>query len=278
MGLTEVGIPLGAMILLFTWFIAFQLPYLFGGADVVRSTPGLSLAQYTKRGFFELATAAGLVLPVLMVLHGRLDPASHRHQRAFRRLALTQLVLVGALMASATHRLWLYISSFGLTESRIYGLAFILWTACAMGWFFQTSLRGQGMRFASRALLTGFLALGLLNVLNPQALVVRANVKRARAGEELDVAYLARLGADAVPALINALPYLRPTDRCTVALRLDGRSTPWLRDWRSWSVARFRADRATRQGEVRPGPGTVCTGTNEEPALNPGFTPSEHID
>jgi hypothetical protein len=244
-GLIEVGIPLGAMILLFAWFMGFQLPYLFGGVDVVRSTPDLSLAHYAKRGFFELATATGLVLPVLMVLHRRLDPASRLHQRVFCGLAVTQLVLVGALMASATHRLWLYIDAFGLTESRIYGLTFIAWTACSLGWFARTSLRGSHTLFASRALATGLLLLGLLNVLNPQALVVRTNVERARVGEALDSRYLARLGADAVPALVDALPDLGH-NRCAVAWRIEAISIRWHRDWRSWSVARFRADRATR--------------------------------
>lgn len=252
-GLLEVGIPLGAMILLFAWFTAFQLPYLFGGVDVVRSTPGLSLAQYAKRGFFELAAAVGLVLPVLMALHGRLDPTSQRHQRVFRGFAMTQLVLVSALIASATHRLWLYIGSFGLTESRIYGLAFLLWTACAMGWFCLTSLRGQGMRFASRALMTGLVLLGLLNVLNPQALVVRVNVRRAQAGERLDASYLGRLGTDAIPSLIAAMPHVWPVDRCAMEWRIESRSAEGLRDWRSWSVSRFRAHRAARGNAWKSG-------------------------
>ena len=49
------------------------------------------------------------------------------------------------------------------------------------------------------------LALVLLaDVTNPEAVVVRHNVERARAGAELDVGYLAHLSDDAVPAIVAA--------------------------------------------------------------------------
>ena len=48
----------------------------------------------------------------------------------------------------------------------------------------------------------------LLNVAGPEALVVRVNVSRAVAGRPFDVAYHARLSADALPALLAAAPRL----------------------------------------------------------------------
>ena len=66
LGLAEITTSLGAVIALFTIFVALQLRWLFGGADVVLATTGLTLAEYARRGFFELVTVAALVLPLIL--------------------------------------------------------------------------------------------------------------------------------------------------------------------------------------------------------------------
>jgi hypothetical protein len=42
--------------------------------------------------------------------------------------------------------------------------------------------------------------------MNPDALIARTNIERARYGEELDAYYLSTLSADATPVLVEALP------------------------------------------------------------------------
>ena len=56
LGIGEVGTVLGLLDLLFVAFVAVQIRYLFGGADRVVSTAGLTYAEYARRGFFELVT------------------------------------------------------------------------------------------------------------------------------------------------------------------------------------------------------------------------------
>ncbi len=51
---------------LFLAFVVVQLRYLFGGASLVALSPGLTYAEYARRGFFELVTVAALVLPLLL--------------------------------------------------------------------------------------------------------------------------------------------------------------------------------------------------------------------
>jgi hypothetical protein len=58
---------LGALDLLFLLFVAVQARWLFGGARTVAETTGLTIAEYARRGFFELVTAAALVLPLLLL-------------------------------------------------------------------------------------------------------------------------------------------------------------------------------------------------------------------
>ena len=52
----------------------------------------------------------------------------------------------------------------------------------------------------------------MMNLANPEAIVVRVNVARATAGETFDAKYHARLSADALPLL------LKNTDRLTAAM------------------------------------------------------------
>ena len=69
LGAVEIGIILGLVNLLFLSFVIFQVPYLFGGMELVQSTPDFKLATYARRGFGELVAVAALVLPLLLATH-----------------------------------------------------------------------------------------------------------------------------------------------------------------------------------------------------------------
>ncbi len=89
-------IILGLVDLLFLSFVIVQVPYLFGGMDLVQSTPDFKLADYARRGFGELVAVAALVLPMLLVSHWLLqardtsprthfpDPCRNSDRIAFR--------------------------------------------------------------------------------------------------------------------------------------------------------------------------------------------------
>jgi hypothetical protein len=151
------------------------------------------------------------------------------------------------IMASAVARMRLYQSEYGLTELRLYTTAFMFWLGLVFVWFAWTVLvRGARERFACGALVAAFLTVGLLHLFNTDAYIVRANAAHARAGHAFDAEYAASLSADAVPALISAMPALTRDERCVVALELSLR---WSRpepgeDWRAWNLARWRAHRA----------------------------------
>lgn len=57
-----MGIPLGATISIFGLFVGIQVRYLFGGHDLITGTVGVTYAEYARRGFFEIVTAAALVI------------------------------------------------------------------------------------------------------------------------------------------------------------------------------------------------------------------------
>ena len=247
LGAVEVGVVLGLLNVLFACFVAVQFRYFFGGAARVMSITELTYSEYARRGFFELTWVAGLVLPLLLGAHALLRKNSPTAERVFRPLAGAQVALLFVIMASAVARMRLYQSEYGLTELRLYTTAFMLWLGLVFVWFAWTVLvQSARQRFACGALVAAFVTIGLLHLVNPDAYIVRANTAHARAGRSFDAAYAASLSADAVPALVSALPSLSRDERCLVARGLAGRWSGRAsgEDWRAWSLARSRAWRA----------------------------------
>jgi hypothetical protein len=252
LGIIPVATALGLVDLLFLIFVVIQLRYLFGGVELIAAATGLTYAEYARRGFFELVTASGLVLPLLAGADWAVRNESREHQRTFRQLAIVLLLLLAVVMVSALARMRLYVGAFGLSEIRVYSTAFMLYLAGVFAWFAWTTLRGQRRRFAFGALVQGFAVLGGLHLLNPDAFIVRANLARPPAERPFDGWYAASLSADAVPLLVEALPRLDARQQCTVAVGLGEQLRRLERDdWRSWNFARARARHLLHDQEAR---------------------------
>jgi hypothetical protein len=241
LGIVEVGMVIGLLDLLFLAFVLVQLPYFFGSANALTQPGTGTFANYAKRGFFELVTVAGLVLPLLLTADWMLRRERAGHERIFRILAGAQVALLFVIMGSALHRMRLYTDAYGLTELRLYTTAFMLWLGIVFGWFGWTVLRGARERFAWGALTTALEALVLLHAVNPDGMIVRANAARADAALRFDAPYAASLSADAVPPLLAALPKVHPAMSCVAAERVLARWDQSDADWRRWSLSRSRA-------------------------------------
>jgi hypothetical protein len=227
-------------------FVVVQLRYFFGGASIVVETGGLTYAGYAREGFFQLVTASALVLPILLTADHLVRGATPAQQRVFRQLAGLLLGLLGVIMASALQRMRLYVAEFGLSEDRLYATAFMILLAGVFAWFAWSVLRGARQRFAFGALMQAFAVLAGLHILNPDAFVVRTNLSRPTDVRAFDARYATMLGADAVPALMEALPRFNAEDRCLVVTRLLDRWVDGERattDWRTWNWSRARARR-----------------------------------
>ncbi len=249
MGIIELGIGLGLLNALFFCFVVVQFRYFFGGASQVQISTGMTYAEYARRGFFELVWVAALVLPLLLVAHYLLRKGKAAHERIFRALAGMLLTLLFVIMASAMVRMRLYQQEYGLTELRVYTMTFMGWLALVFVWFAWTVLRGRRERFVYGALIACFFVIGALNLSNPDAFIVSANVAHAaRVNQKLDAGYATSLSADAVPVLIKSLPSMNSSDaRIVAAYVLEHWSKPSQIDYRAWSVSRGAAWSATER-------------------------------
>jgi hypothetical protein len=121
------------------------------------------------------------------------------------------------------------------------------WIGLVLGWFGATVLRGRRGAFPLGAVVSGLAVLACLNGLNPDGLVARVNLERARAGRALDLEQLGHLSADAVPALVRGARLIEPGTRCRLNEMIrDGFGSGTKTDWRTWNVSRARAERAAR--------------------------------
>jgi hypothetical protein len=240
----DVTVALSLLNLLFLAFVLVQLRYLFGGADVVQLTAGLSYAEYARRGFFELVACAALVVPILLLADWAAAPPTPRSRDLLRGAMLLLVLLLLGVLASAAYRMRLYQAAYGLTEARLYASVAIAWLTAVLAWLVLTVLRGRRERFLGGAVVGGLACLAALVALDPHARIAQVNVARAAAGLEVDGDYLKTLGADAVPALLEGLDALPEAPRCEVARHIEAR---WRGErpggWRTWNLADWRARR-----------------------------------
>jgi len=246
----EVAVALALVDLLFLAFVIVQFRYLFGGRALVDVTPGLTYAAYAREGFFQLVAATALGLPWLLAADALFDERDVSGRWIFRTLAGAQLLLLLAIVASAVQRMRVYLDTYGLTEDRVVAMAVLGWLALLIVYFAATVLRNRSRSFPFGALASGFALVVLLQFIDPAGWAARSQLDRAaesdRAGvaSALDVSYLASLGSDAAPVLLQRLDELGETGRCVVARSLLRRWGPEREtDWRSWN----RADRRARE-------------------------------
>ena len=250
----EVSVALWILNLLFVGFMAVQLRYLFGGADLVEVTAGLSYAEYARRGFFELVATAALVVPILLLADWAAALDTSRSRAMLRATSLVLVVLLVGVIASAAYRMRLYQDAYGLTEQRLYVSVVIVWLTAVLGWLVLTVLSGRREQFAFGSIIAGLACIAALHVLNPHALIARVNIGRAAAGAEYDGTYLRGLSADAVPAILARLDQLPEAERCSVVRMLEERWSGERRGgWRTWNLSDWRARQLVRAAQGYPG-------------------------
>jgi hypothetical protein len=177
LGRTETRIALFALVALFAAFVVVQAATLFGGDAFVQRTSGLTYAEHARRGFGLLLIVAAMTLAVIA--------CAARWAQADRWLLGALCLLTVVVLASAWHRLDLYVDAYGATRAREFAMWSILW----LGGVFVLILDWPLRRRLPRILITWSAVLGLaFGLSNPDA--------RIAAGAK-DPAYIKTLSEDA---------------------------------------------------------------------------------
>jgi hypothetical protein len=249
LGFTESAIVLIGVVVLFAAFVLVQFRYFFGGAENI-SLDGYTFAEYARRGYGELMAVAFLSLLLLLALGAVTRRETSGQQRTFSGLSIAVVVLVAIMLVSAYMRLGLYEMAYGFTRLRTYGHVSLIWLGILLAIVVVLEVLRRE-RWIAAALLACALGFGLsLAALNVDAFIAGQNVSRAKGGQGLDVAHLASLSTDAVPTLVEMLaaqsipPETREAVGAALACGWQSGSENVPTDWRSFSLSRWRAERA----------------------------------
>ena len=174
-------------------------------------------------------------------------------------------LLTLAVVGSALYRMSLYQDAYGYTVLRVFVDGFELWLGLLIILMIAAIVRGGGSWLPRAALLSGalfFLGFGLMN---PDGWVAQQNIDRFAATGKLDTHYLAGLGPDAIPTLVNGLDAKQAA--CVVNWNME-RSQDLSDDVLAWNLGRSRAFNAAADANLSVDSAYCST-------FGDGYVPSE---
>ena len=257
LGFTEAAVVLGAVVVLFAVFVVIQFQYFFGGQSNI-GVVGYTFSEYARRGFGELVTVAFFSLLLFLSLSAVVKRQNQTQRWVFSGLGIGMVALVGVMLYSAFQRLTLYESAYGFSRLRAYTHVFMIWLGVLLVVVVVLDILRKERTFALAALLASIGFAASLTLINVDGFIVRQNVARAAAGADLDVATLASLSSDSVPALVESLqdgsltPGTRDAVGAALACRLNAESGGNAdTDWRGFTLSRWWANQAMGGAQVQ---------------------------
>jgi hypothetical protein len=239
----EMSVFLSLISALFLLFIVFQITYLFGGESNIVNA-GFTYAEYARRGFWELLAVALISLAMLLFAE-KYSGAENKHDNFFMIPSLVLVVEVLVVIVSAYKRLSLYIDTYGMTELRFYVVGFIAVLFVLFVLLAVKFIEAKSEQFYTFGiLLTVVIFLVAINVVNPDAYIVSANIKQYNKTGKIDINYVGNLSADATSQKLELYKQLKGEDKKLLLDHLQYQKTYLendVRNWQSANLSRYRA-------------------------------------
>lgn len=253
-----VNVLLGAVCLIYGVYLFSQLAYLGGGFSRILP-PGYTLAQYARRGFFEMAWLSAINLGLMCFSMGLVEKKKGGLGLT-RGFCLALGVVTLLLVATASAKMLLYIGSYGLTRLRVLTEVIMVWLAVTAAlvsvWLFR-----PGFPYMKAVILTALMLGTLVFWMDVDTQVARYNVRSYQAGrlETIDMGHLANLGHGAVPYL-EELTRDRDPLVAEQAADILSRKYAHIEDFRDWNYSEAAAESILagypvkrEQAEILPG-------------------------
>lgn len=237
-----VNTVLVSVCVVYVAYLASQLAYFSGGFSGILPEE-YTLAQYARRGFFEMAWLCALNLCIIvgaLWVCVKKDPAP----LSTRILCLFIGIVTLFLVATASAKMVLYIDSYGLTRLRVLTQVIMIFlgivTLLVCLWLFIRKLP-----YMKAVILAAMLIGAAVSWMDVDTLVAGYNTDAYLSGkmEKVDVAYLGRLGDGAVPYLVRLheeAPDSSVREAACAALLIRDHTT--YRDFRGWNYASAAAE------------------------------------
>ncbi len=201
-GFAESTVILGSVALLFFLFVVVQFQYFFGGQTNI-GVEGYTYSQYARRGFNELVIVAFFSLMLILGLSTLTHREGDTQKRVYSGLSVVVVGLVMVILVSAYQRISLAIDWHGFSRLRLYPRVFLIWLGILLVVIaiLELTRRERSFAFAAVVASVGFAV--SLTLVDVDSAIVKHNVPRVLDGKVLNVAHMASLSTDAVPALVE---------------------------------------------------------------------------
>ena len=150
---------------------------LLSGSEYVQRRTGLTYAQYTRSGFFQLVAVVAIVGTVLIASRRIIARSARRRQLLMIALADALFTLVMVVVSIV--RLQTYRNVFGLTMLRFSTTVFAAWLGVVIVMIVVALVRTRWEpRLVAAAVVGAYATLLVTNIANPEAIVARENIDR----------------------------------------------------------------------------------------------------
>ena len=221
-----------AVCALYGVYLLSQLAYFVGGFSGILPE-GYSMAEYARRGFFEMATLCGINLGLIALAIGlvKKEPAA---PLALRLECLFIGLITLFLVVSASAKMGLYIGTYGLTRLRVLTEVIMVFlglaTVMVCVWLFVPKFA-----YMKAVLLLALVMGAAVSWADVDTVVAHYNVRAYQSGalDSVDVWYLTGLSDGAVPYLQELTQDQDPQVRDTAMKCLAWRNVedPDIRGW-----------------------------------------------
>lgn len=232
---------LGAVCLVYVAYLLSQLAYFVGGFSGILPEE-FTMAQYARRGFFEMAWLCAIDLGIIALAVGLVTKREGKAPLATRLLCLFIGLVTVFLVVTASAKMGMYIGSYGLTRLRVLTEVIMVFlgiaTALVCLWLFVPKMPYM------KVIMLVALAMGAVTLWADVDTVVAAyNVSAYQSGalDSVDVYYLGTLGDGAIPYIVELTKDADPSTAASARkIILDHR--PDYSDFRDWNFADWYAE------------------------------------
>ena len=241
--LTVNTVLIGVSALFFVYLIS-QLAY-FGGGFAGILPEGYTMAEYARRGFFEMAWLCAINLGVIALAAGLVCRKEGKLPLLTRLLCLFIALMTLFFVVSASAKMIMYIDAYGLTRLRVLTEVIMIFlglaTITVALWLFIPKLP-----YFKVVLLLALLIGATVLWADVDTVVANYNVTAYQQGklETVDVSYLSTLGNGAKPHIARLLDDSNPNVAQAAKRALTRFPLPddVEKDFRDWNYVNHAAD------------------------------------
>lgn len=249
-----VNTLLGCVAFVYCVYLASQLAYFSGGFSGILPED-YTLAQYARRGFFEMGALCAVNLGIMIF---GLSLCRDWAPKSTRLLCLFLGAVTVFLVATASAKMLLYIQGYGLTRLRVLTQVIMIFlavvTVLVSFWLFLPKLPYM------KAVVLVALAMGaVVSWTDVDTLVARYNTNAYLEGrmDTIDMAHMGSLGEGALPYIHRLSQEAEdPMVRQMATDLIHHHSYEEPKDWRSWNYVNQQARKYAPAEIIREGAAT----------------------